>query len=66
MKYPKMEWGKMEAIINKLGGKEGVKNLFAGKLFLADTARLEITYMTIKTGEDFETFEEMAASLKPR
>jgi hypothetical protein len=33
MKYPNMEWGTMEAVVNKLGGEEGVKN------FLSDLSR---------------------------
>lgn len=32
MKYPKMEWGKMEAVVNKLGGMEGVDRFLSGEL----------------------------------
>jgi len=32
MKYPKMEWGTMEAIINKLGGMKGVREFLSGTL----------------------------------
>jgi len=30
MKYPKMEWGTMEAVVNKLGGMEGVQRFLSG------------------------------------
>jgi len=30
MKYPNMEWGTMEALVNKLGGEEGVKGFLSG------------------------------------
>ena len=32
MKYSKMEWGQMEAVVNKLGGMDGVKRLLSGEL----------------------------------
>lgn len=32
MKYNKMEWGTMEAVVNKLGGMEGVQRFLAGEL----------------------------------
>ncbi len=37
MKYPKMEWGRMEAVINKLGGEERVDQFLAGKLVVVGT-----------------------------
>ena len=32
MKYPKMNWGRMEAVINKLGGMDGVDQFLSGEL----------------------------------
>lgn len=32
MKYRKITWGKMEAVINKIGGEEGMDRLLAGEL----------------------------------
>lgn len=32
MKYPRMDWGTMEAVVNKLGGMEGVKKFLRGEL----------------------------------
>ena len=34
MKYPTMEWGTMEAVINKLGGMNGVRRFLSGELTL--------------------------------
>jgi hypothetical protein len=36
MKYPKMEWGRMEAVINKLGGENGVDRLLRGELVVSE------------------------------
>ncbi|MDP3645570.1 MAG: hypothetical protein Q8R25_00575 [bacterium] len=39
MKYPKMEWGRIEAIVNKLGGEGGVDRFLAGEFVLVDPAK---------------------------
>ncbi|MEK7478188.1 MAG: hypothetical protein AAB645_02365, partial [Patescibacteria group bacterium] len=36
MKYAKMEWGTMEAVVNKLGGMEGVEKFLSGKLVVSE------------------------------
>ncbi|HVY73115.1 MAG TPA: hypothetical protein VG984_03670 [Candidatus Paceibacterota bacterium] len=35
MKYPNLEWGKMEAVVNKLGGIEGMEAFLRGETILA-------------------------------
>ncbi len=37
MKYNEMTFGRMEAIINKLGGEEGVEKFLSGKIHLVET-----------------------------
>jgi hypothetical protein len=39
MKYPEMSWETMEAIVDKLGGMNGVRNLLGGTLTVSETAR---------------------------
>jgi hypothetical protein len=39
MKYPDMKWGLMEAVVNILGGEQGVDDLRAGRLVLVDPAK---------------------------
>lgn len=39
MKYPKMQWGTMEAVINKLGGEEGVEKFLRGEIAVSEPAR---------------------------
>lgn len=40
MKYPNMDWGKMEAVVNKLYGMEGVKRFLRGELVVCESVRL--------------------------
>lgn len=39
MKYPRMEWGIMEAVVNRLGGEEGVKRFLRGELVVSEPDR---------------------------
>lgn len=39
MKYPQMNWGTMEAVINKLGGMEGVNRFLRGEITLNEPVR---------------------------
>jgi hypothetical protein len=39
MKYPEMDWGKMEAVVNKLGGMAGVDRFLRGELTVAEPTR---------------------------
>ncbi len=42
MKYPKLDLGKIEAIVNKLGGMEGVKLFLSGQKILIDSEKSKI------------------------
>ncbi len=39
MKYPKMDWGTMEAIINKLGGMDGAQRFLRDELSVSEPTR---------------------------
>lgn len=39
MKYSKMDWGTMEAVVNKLGGIEGVDRFLRGELTVSEPTR---------------------------
>lgn len=34
MKYPRMDWGRMEAVVNKLGGERGVDDFLSDKVIV--------------------------------
>lgn len=40
MKYPEMDWGTMEAVVNKLGGMVGVAKFLRGELAVSEPTRL--------------------------
>lgn len=66
MKYPDMTWGRMEAVINILGGEEGVERLLRGELVVKAPERVFQTWKTIrlgvhKTPTEYETALEAAS-----
>jgi hypothetical protein len=50
MKYNEMTFGRMEAILNKLGGKNGVNRFLAGEVTLKAVSRTFNVWKTIKVG----------------
>lgn len=51
MKYAEMDWGTMEAVVNKLGGMDGVKQFLRGELMVSTaTPRQFPIWKTIKLG----------------
>jgi hypothetical protein len=55
MKYADMNWGIMEAVVNKLGGTEGVGRFLSGELVVTPFANALKTWRTIKLGTGLET-----------
>lgn len=54
MKYPKMDWGTMEAIINKLGGEEGVSRFLRDELTIRESDLLKrITTVMVPAAQRF-------------
>jgi len=54
MKYPKMQWGRMEAVINKLGGESGVDQFLSGQTEVVPVRdnQYEVVLDTAHTGID--------------
>jgi len=50
MKYGELTWGQMEAIVNKLGGMEGVRRLLSGDLVVKEKERQFKIWKTITLG----------------
>ncbi len=70
MKYPKMEWGTMEAIINKLGGMDGAQRFLRGEVLVSEPARRwreenGVIYFTLPP-TDGTTGEEWIARLESK
>lgn len=64
MKYAKMDWGTMEAVINKLGGMEGVKRFLSGELVVSAPIRVWKTWKTVKLGTGLKTADDFRKALK--
>jgi len=64
MKYANMDWGTMEAVINKLGGMEGVERFLSGRLIVKSPERTWKTWRTIKLGTGLKTGNDFVKVLK--
>lgn len=64
MKYPRMDWGTMEAIVNKLGGMEGVQRFLSGELIVSAVAKVWKTWKTIKLGTGIKDADGFRKALK--
>jgi hypothetical protein len=54
MKYPKMEWGTMEAIVNKIGGEERAAQFLRGELTIKESDLLRrITTVSVSGAKKF-------------
>ncbi|MFA6315047.1 MAG: hypothetical protein WC648_01605 [Candidatus Paceibacterota bacterium] len=68
MKYGKMDWGCMEAVINMIGGLEGVEKLLSGKAFVTDSFPAPAWSLWDRIGRHvkigrFQTIGELLAAL---
>lgn len=64
MKYGELTFGQMEAIVNKLGGMEGVKQLLSGELVVFMAAKVWKTWRTLKLGVGPKTADEFLEAIK--
>lgn len=64
MKYSKLDLGQIEAIVNKLGGMEGVQRFLSGELTVSAPARVWKTWKTIKLGTGLKTADDFRKALK--
>ena len=63
MKYPRMDWGTMEAIVNKLGGLDGVRHFLNGQITI--TAASNIDEMErVETIVDANVAEQLSQELE--
>src|ERR1035437_151743 len=62
MKYPNMTWGKMEAVINKLGGIKGVESFLAD--MVAKTQCHLKTWRNIRLGTGLKTFNDFRKAFR--
>lgn len=58
MKYGELTLGQIEAIVNKLGGLEGVKTLLSGECMTINGPRIFKTWRTVKIGCGAKTYAE--------
>lgn len=63
MKYPEMDWGTMEAVVNKLGGMDGVKRLLRNELVVSAVEWTKKIWNKIKLGTQ-KNIDEIRKALK--
>ena len=64
MKYGELTLGQVEAVVNKLGGMEGVKRFLAGETMVKETEHEFDIWKTIKLGTGFKTADEFRRALR--
>ena len=64
MKYGELTLGQVEAVVNKLGGMEGVKRFLAGETMAKETEHEFDIWKTIKLGTGLKTAEEFRRVLR--
>jgi hypothetical protein len=63
-KYNELTFGQAEAIVNKLGGMEGVRRFLSGELIVSSPAKVWKTWRTIKLGTGLKTADDFIKVLK--
>jgi len=64
MKYSELNLGQVEAVVNKLGGIEGVKRFLSGETIIQVAEHKFKTWKTIKLGTGLKTAEEFRRVLR--
>jgi hypothetical protein len=64
MKYGELTLGQVEALVNKLGGMEGVQRFLSGELLVSATAKVWKTWKTIKLGTGLQTADDFRKAVK--
>jgi len=64
MKYDELNLGQVEAVVNKLGGMEGVKRFLSGETVIQVAEHKFKTWKTIKLGTGLKTAEEFRRVLR--
>ncbi len=67
MKYGELTLGQMEAVVNKLGGMDGVQRLLAGELVVKPASKKVFPiWKTIKLGTGLKTADDFREAIKDR
>ena len=64
MKYAEMDWGTMEAVVNKLGGMDGVKRFLSGELVISMSQKVWKSLCSIKLGTSLKSADDFRKALK--
>lgn len=64
MKYGELTLGQVEALVNKLGGMEGVQRFLSGELLVSATAKVWKTWKTIKLGTGLKSAGDFRKAVK--
>jgi len=63
MKYGELNLGQIEAVVNKLGGMEGVKRFLSGEMVIKKIERKFKIWKTIKLGTSLKTTDDFCRAL---
>jgi hypothetical protein len=64
MKYNELNLGQIEALVNKLGGMDGVHRFLSGELIVSTAAKVWKTWRTLKLGTGLKTAADFRKALK--
>ena len=64
MKYGNVTMGQMEAVINKLGGEDGMKRFLSGELVVREIERKFKIWKTIKLGTGLKSADDFRKALE--
>lgn len=64
MKYGELTLGQVEALVNKLGGMQGVQRFLSGELLVSATAKVWKTWKTIQIGTGLQTADDFRKAVK--
>ena len=64
MKYNELNLGQIEALVNKLGGMEGVQRFLSGELIVSAAAQVWKTWCKIKLGTGLKDVDDFRKTLK--
>ena len=64
MKYNELNLGQIEALVNKLGGMDGVQRFLSGELIVSTAVKVWKTWRTLKLGTGLKTAADFRKALK--
>jgi len=64
MKYGEITFGQMEAIVNKLGGMDGVQRFLSDELVVSTSAKVWKTWRTVKLGTGLKIANDFRKAIK--